>query len=292
MGFRRGLLCLTILIFFSSCYRPACSKAYQEFYAHLPSPVQANGPMQETDYFLVILVDARHLDYTDNHFFLRTVAKHPSDGSKNGDIGHAWIYLKGLVDEKPIVIEGGHSGERGIIQARYFDGIMNYNEWGYANPTSEQMKYPRYEPNPIKYLWTTLYDGFFEKGSGGHYPTFAVKIDLTEEQFKKILNFVQSYPYRQYALTNRQCSSFVAQAAALADFEIDSLISMKIDKDIWFRRCRVRFWEDPQYSRIVFASPDQIEKSLMEAVAEGRADYALDWYLNKKIYSKFPCVLQ
>ena len=49
----------------------------------------------EEEYFVVFLVNARGLDYTDTLKFLKTVAKHPRDGSKNGDVGHAWVYLKG-----------------------------------------------------------------------------------------------------------------------------------------------------------------------------------------------------
>lgn len=63
------------------------------------------------DPYIVFLVNARQLDYSSFRSVLRTIAKHPSDWSKNGDVGHAWIYLKG--DE---VIEGGHSGELGLDQ--------------------------------------------------------------------------------------------------------------------------------------------------------------------------------
>jgi hypothetical protein len=270
-------------LFCTSCYRP-CSKAYQEFYQHLSQPCPIITEMSKTDYFLVILVDARHLDYTNNWSFFRTIAKHPSDGSKNGDFGHAWIYVEGLVNGKKIAIEGGHSGERGLLQAKYFDGIMNYNDWGYANPTPEQKLCPRYEPNPAKYLWTSQNDGFFQKGSGDHTPTFAVKINLSKNQFQQILKFIhpRCYPYQRYALTRHQCSSFVAEVASLADLYLDCEVSISIQPRVLYGGRWVRFWEDPQYALLTFSSPDQLEKSLMKAVNEGQAEYALDWYLKNK----------
>ena len=82
-------------------------------------------------------------------------SKHPSDGSKNGDVGHAWIYLQGNVNGESIVIEGGHSGELGICQPKYFDGIMNYVEYGYADSSCGEMCCLRNEPNPVKYLWAS-----------------------------------------------------------------------------------------------------------------------------------------
>ncbi len=73
------------------------------------------------------------------------------------------------------MIEGGHSGEIEAQPPRYFDGIMNYNDWGYANPGNYQCLYPRYEPDPVKYIGTVREMVFFKRGSGRHRPTFAAK---------------------------------------------------------------------------------------------------------------------
>ena len=61
--------------------------------------------------FIIFAVDARKLDYSDCSRLLKTMAKHPSDGSKNSDVGHAWIYLK----QGDSILQGGHSAERGIL---------------------------------------------------------------------------------------------------------------------------------------------------------------------------------
>lgn len=228
--------------------------------------------------FLVILVDARHLDYSDGRNLLKTIAKHPSDGSKNGDVGHAWVYVEGMLNGQRVYVEGGHSGERGILKAKYCDGVMNYIEYGVANPTPEQRQNPCLEPNPIKYLWESQPDGFFEEGTGGHTPTFAAAIALTDRQFRDILDFIVTYNYQEYSLTGNQCSSFVTQIAALAYFSLDSSIAVPIEKSLYVDGEWLFLWEDPVYSTLIIASPDILEDSLKRAVAEGRAQEALRWY--------------
>ena len=199
-------------------------------------------------------------------------------------MGHAWIYLQGNFNGQLFVLEGGHSGEREDPPARYFDGIMNYNDWGYANPTEKQALCPRYEPNPIKYLWTIREDGFFQKGSGHHCPTFAAKVSLTRQQFESILSFIRPsyYPYRYYSLLSRQCCSFVAQVADLAGLNLNIHTTMKIASSVYYRKAWIRLWQDPCYSAVTFATPDILEKSLIKAVERGEAEYALDWYLKHK----------
>lgn len=198
--------------------------------------------------------------------------RHPSDGSVNRDVGHAWIYVKGISEGIPICFYGGHSGERGIIQAKYFDGVMNYIDFGYANPTLEQRRCIRFEANPAKYLWESQKDGYLEWGPGMHSPTYAVKVDLSKEQFERIMDFVKSYDYSNYSLTGNQCSTFVAQAAAFAGLDLDCEVTIPLEKDLFLYGERVRLWEDPRYSRLTIGSPDILERSLMEAVSSGRAE--------------------
>lgn len=283
MSFLPGLFRIVLAGLFLIELAGCCpgSASYRAFYAHLHQPRPRVHPMEEEEYFLVILVNARHLDYTDTSSFFHTVAKHPSDGSTTGDLGHAWIYLQGKIEGQTYVIEGGHSGERGRLQARYFDGVMNYNEWGYANPTLEHRQNPRYEPNPVKYLWTTLSDGFFQEGAGGHRPTYAAKVSLTEEQFHRLVHFIRSYPYPFYSLTKQQCSTFVLHVSALADFYFEATTSMLIQPRIYYGGVWVRLWDDPSYACITLATPDLIEKGLMKAVRDGRAEYALEWYVRR-----------
>ncbi len=226
--------------------------------------------MCETPYFLVILVEARHLDYSCPRIFFKTLAKHPSDGSKNGDVGHAWIYLQGIQDEKIVCLEGGHSGNVGNLQPCYIEGVF--------------LRFEERDENPISYLWECQNDGFFQYGSGYHNPTFAAKVDLNEAQFKKILRFVETYDYKHYSITGNQCSSFAAQVAAFADLDLDCEITMQINPMVLVGGSPISLWKDPIYSEITFSSPDRLEGSLIQAVAEGKAEYAMTWYCKTHPY--------
>jgi hypothetical protein len=267
---------VVVISLLSFCCTVPYSDAYSQM--HFQSSQRHKEVFNPIEYFLVILVDARHLDYTDNRSLLKTIAKHPSDGSKNGDVGHAWIYLQGVVDEQPVYLEGGHSGECGVVQPKYFDGVMNHIDYGVADPDHLPCIESHDELNPIKYLWETLHDGFFQWGSGGHCPTYAAKIDLTPEQFMRICAFVESYPYSDYALIGNQCSSFAMQVAALAGVDLDCETTISIQPGVYIGGKWLHFWNDPSYAELTISSPDILERSLIQAVAEGKAKCALKWY--------------
>ncbi|WP_143406449.1 hypothetical protein [Estrella lausannensis] len=222
--------------------------------------------MKPSPCFLVMLVDAPHFDYSDGDLFLRSWRKHPQGGRKDGTVGHAWIYLRGVKDGKVVEIEGGHSGERGVRSLTYMEGV--------------DLLIQRGEKNPVRYLFESLEDGYFESGSGTHRPTFAAKIDLTREQFEAILAYIHPscYPYKSYSLTGRQCASFVVQVAALADLSITAEVTLPLPKCVRVGRQYFSLYEDEKYSTITFCSPDMVEQELIRRVFEGRAEYALDWY--------------
>lgn len=258
------------------------SEAYRQQYAYLEQEVNT-APMQESDYFLVMLVDARHLDYSSFCSLLRTMSKHPSDGSKNGDVGHAWLYLRGVMDGRAFVFEGGQSGECGDGTPKYLEGVTNYIEYGYANPTEEEKRHPKCEPNPIKYMSEWRYDGFFQFGSGGHCPTFAAKVDLTEEQFRIIYEMVcpRWNEYASYCLLEKQCSSLVIKVAEIAGLDLTCCVNIPIPSEVTCWGNSYRLWTDPAYSVLTIPSPDALEQSLVSAVAEGKAQFALDWYMQR-----------
>jgi hypothetical protein len=205
-------------------------------------------------YFIVFLVSARKLDTTSLPKFYHTLAKHPN-------VGHAWIYLQG-----DGILEGGHSGERGIDQPRYADGVMDHLEWGVKNP--------------VRYLWSSQVDGFFQAGNGGHKPTFAAKVDLTKQQYEQILAFIKSYPFQEYSLTKNQCCTFLKQMGAIIGLDLEVEAFLKIDQWVILDGRRYQMWEDPCYSTLVFSSPDVLEASLKRLVKEGKAQSALGWYRN------------
>lgn len=259
----RQAAALLIVFLNFGCSSPH-SASYREQYAHLRLPAPKTEVTQ-SPFFIIFLVNAPHLDYSDNYSFLRTMAKHPDTWSKEGDVGHAWIYVHGIRDGTCFVLEGGHSGETGQFQPRYFEGIMQYVD--------------SHCENPISYLWETQHDGFFQKGNGGHKPTLAVKVNLTEDQYNKILRFVACYLFEEYALTGNQCASFIAQIGELIDFPIACHATVAIDSSIEIGSDRLQLWSDPSYSAITVSTPDIIEKSLLLAIQEGRAENVTSWYL-------------
>jgi hypothetical protein len=280
----RILTAFFILLAFTSCTWKPCHEEYECFYSHLDDKYNCGvDEFTESDYYIVFLTNARHLDYSDTQSMMKTLAKHPSDGSKNGDVGHAWVYLKGKDGYEDVVIEGGHSGELGVIQAKYFEGVINNVQYGYPNPTLEQIDNPRYEPNPIKYLLSIQPDGYFQEGSGNHLPTYAAKFDLTEEEFEMVLEYInpRNYNYKDYALTFNQCSTLVAGVADLLGIHLDYEVTLEVDEDIKVGLDTVHLRTDPEYAQICIASPDVIERSLIEAVNDGRAENATEWYLGQ-----------
>lgn len=218
------------------------------------------------DYYVVILTHARGLQYDNVKALCDSIAGHSGAGGYRGDVGHAWIYLKGSIEGKPIVIEGGHSGELGQAAPRYLEGIMQNLERG--------------SPNPVSYLWATLPDGFFQRGSGGHRPSYAAYFSLTQEQFKKILAFLEEYRFDQYALTERQCTSFAARVIELVTgVSLECAVVLPIDPTLLYRDYFIRLWSDPVYGQICFPTPDKLEQRLRELVASGGATDVLFWYL-------------
>lgn len=249
------------LCLISGCAHKPNSESYQKQYRHLKDHKPKVASLEWSDYYLMIFVSARHLDYSDGKCLLKTIAKHPEDGSKNGDVGHAWIRLKGMVQGRLLFFEGGHSGELGTTQPRYFDGVMDYAEEG--------------DLNPIKYLWEVQKDGFFQKGSGGHHPSYVIKLELTEKQFYAILSYInpKHYDYRNYSLIANQCASFVSEVAKLAGLDLKTEVVISIPQIISMGKTTICLWNDPQYSKLTLSSPDILEKSMMKAVEEGQAFY-------------------
>jgi hypothetical protein len=214
--------------------------------------VLTSTPLVAEPYFIVFLVNARKLDTRSLSKFYHSLARYPN-------VGHAWIYLQG-----DLVLEGGHSGERGIYQPLYKDGVMDHLEWGVKNP--------------VRYLWSPQCDGFFQEGNGGHKPTFAAKVDLSKQQYEKILAFIKGYPFHEYSLTKNQCCTFLQQIASLVGLELNVQAALMIDQWIVLDGFRYQMWEDPRYSKLLFSSPDVLEASLKRLVKEGKAQNVLAWY--------------
>ena len=222
----------------------------------------------DSPYYVALLVDAKQLNYTNFQTLLDSVI-HDKKNNPHHYVGHAWIILCGEIDGKKIVVEGGHSGEIGRDFPCYLDGLVLHSQL-----TS------LYEPNPIRYLHTTLYDGFFQSGPGVHTPTFAVILPISKEQFKNIYAAIhpERYDFSSYSLTTNQCVTFVAKVACLAGLTLEYEVTVDVPSSCNIQGREIPLWKDPNYKQITIPSPDILEKSLKKAVEEKKALLALEWY--------------
>lgn len=231
----------------------ACSKR-----ACLPEPC-----FTPAERYIVFLVEARGLDYSTNPHLLRTIAKHPSDGTKNSDVGHAWILLVNG-DE---IICGGHSGETGTLQMKYIEGVFTLAE--------------KQDPNPIRYLFCIQKDGHFQKGSGGHKATFAAKADLTEAQVQEIKDILKSYPFENYAISGNSCCGLIEQIGFKLGLLMDSSVTIEIQP--FYKG--IQLWEDPCYSKITIQSPDRLQNSLISLCKEGCLENVTPYIVERVCFS-------
>ena len=91
------------------------------------------------------------------------------------------------------------------------------------------------------------------------------------------LTFMQSWCFGAVKL-GKVGASWVS---AVGIWDLEATVGLPIDSTICFGGEELRLWTDPQYSVLPISTPDFLEKRLMELVATGRAEYALDWYLRR-----------
>ena len=236
--------------------------------------------LRETPYFLVLLVQASELDYQNQASLLRSL--HKRSQLKGGFLGHSWVLLSGIENGRRRVVEAGLS-PKGEGSMQFFRGVLDLAEYGYVNPTDEQKRQPRHEPDPISYLWRDHGNGYLQPASEAWiHPTYAVKLYLDAEQYRQIkARLDPALPsHKAFQLTGRQCSSFLVELAALAGVSLKHQVTIPIPREIQVGGRQVRLWNDPKYSSLTLSTPDVIEGELKQLVASGRAEDALPWYLS------------
>lgn len=228
---------------------------------HVPLEVTSCSVAVDPDYELWVFVDARGLDYRSASACMKSlVRRHRED--LEGDVGHAWFLLRGNLSDQKVWRYGGHSGETGSSMPTYVQGVVELLESGDA------------EPNPVKYLWATMNDGFFEEGDGGHIPTMVAKVSLSAEEFALAWTYTDPryYDYQTYSLTEHQCCTLVEEVAAIAGVVLDSRVTLPIEKTVRWSGRKVVLWEDPTYAWITLPTPDKLQESLRRAVKAGKME--------------------
>jgi hypothetical protein len=263
------LCALILLVAFVGAIGPATLRA-QEL---------GGARLRETSYYLVLLVHATGLDYQNQAGLLRSLYKRSR--FKGGFLGHSWVLLSGIENGRRRVVEVGLS-PKGEGSIQFFRGVLELAEYGYVNPTPEQRRHPRHEPNPISYLWRDHGNGYLQPASEARIrPTYAAKLDLDAAQYHAIkARLDPTLPeHRSFQLTGRQCSSFLVELAALAGVSLRHQVTISIPQQVEVGGRQVRLWTDPAYGSMTLSSPDVIEQELRLLVARGRAEDALAWYL-------------
>jgi hypothetical protein len=243
------------------------------------------GPSHADDHgapFVVFLVAAAHLDYGDQTRLVRQLQKRSR--FKQGFMGHSWVYLEGWDRGRRQVFDAGLS-PKGDGATQFMRGVLDLARYGYVDPTPQQRRDPRVDPNPIAYLWQDQRNGYLQPAAEARLrPSYAARVDLTQDQFRAIRAMMDPGrpSHRSFQLTGQQCSSFLVEVAAQARITLDHLVTILIPSQVRGGGKTLRLWTDPVYSRLTLSSPDVLEQSLKRLVAEGRATDALRWYLNER----------
>lgn len=222
------------------------------------------------EYYLVALVDARHLDYTTPSNYFSTLSQGlflPQDPNT----GHAWVILAGKKDGKAWVFEGGHTGEFGLYAPRYFDEVV-------------RRALDENDPNPASYLFHPLPDGCLQHGSGGHYPTFAAAFPLTENGYLRVHRLLteDGYDFSHWGLRGPNCIRFSLSCLASIGVELNCQEKILLPRSFTYKGEEVALWTDPAYSCMYVDTPELLEKKLWELVERGQAFVATKWYSSFK----------
>ncbi|NQZ67973.1 MAG: hypothetical protein HRT89_07880 [Lentisphaeria bacterium] len=214
-------------------------------------------------YFLYVATDSRGYDFSTAKGFIDTLKKPVQGDPEDVSVGHAWI----LTESPEDILECGHTGEFGILNPSYYDGMIGLVK--------------KKDPNPISYLFTRMKDGKYHQGADSHDPTYVARIKISKKQHDDIRKFIKDYDYKIFALTDRQCSFFVAECMRIAG--IDPAYEMKISfpQIFYFRGIKVRVWTDPKYKTIAIGFPDSMETFSRLLVKKGLAEDAMKWYLEE-----------
>jgi hypothetical protein len=211
-------------------------------------------PVGDEGYFLYILVDAPRWDFSEARALLFTIWLRP--------LSHSWIMLESQGKR----LEFGHTGNFGRVKPAYHEGVQQRDRDG--------------DPNPIAYLWQTMPDGQFQTNKPERPPTFAWKLPITRQKYKRIHDYVMNRDYDKFDLRTNNCTDMAAKTAELAGINLIHRIRLTLppEAEVWGRMKRI--WTDPQYSILEFSSPQVMEADLRQLVQFGIGSDVTEWYLS------------
>lgn len=215
-------------------------------------------PVGDEGYYLHVLTSANDWDFRDSQSFIVSFIKHPA--------GHTWLILESPEQR----LEFGHSGNYGVTQPRYHEGVIQ--------------RLRDADPNPIAYLWRTMPDGQFEVGNPGHEPTFVWRMPITRHAYQRINEYIMSRKYDQFSLSTYNCGELVTEAAALAGINLTSVIRLTFPPRGQVQGHNLLVWTDPQYRVFEIRSMDVLEADLRHLARLSIGSDATAEYLASKPY--------
>lgn len=263
-------ICAAIATAFVISYCAKVDENWMWRYSYLDELRATEGLLPQfcptNDYFLVVLVDARHADYSSPRAYLSTLTSSLIK-QHSPDPGHAWIVLAGKKDGKFWIFEGGHSVDCSLVVRKYINNILGL--------TSKEK-----DPNPARYLFKPTKEGMFEYGPGENVPTFGAAIPLTEEGFERISALFEEdgYDFSKWGIQGPNCVQFALSCLASIGIEFDCEDALAVPPSVSFFGKDFRLWSNPLYSSITIKTPDLLEKRLWELVKSGSAFCATKWY--------------
>jgi hypothetical protein len=226
----------------------------QDFHA-LTTDAFGKRQNEDSEYFLIVLTRSVNMNFDDpNPFYASITAR------TEGSVGHAWI----LLGNGTHYIECGHTGEFGEVKLRYHEGIKK--------AIKDKKK------NPISYLWEDMKDGKYEEYYMNEKPTCAARFELTEQEYNKIYEYINTYDYKSFSITKSCCTFFAVNACALVGIQLGHLAKINIPKYYIVNGNKYNLWEDNKYSVVSVGTPDVLEKSLKIAIKNGLGKDVTDWY--------------
>jgi len=233
-----------------------------------------NDAMNHWDYLglkdetITVYVQAKNLDYSSAYNLYKSLTS---------GVGHSWIKLE-APDTKTIEY-WGHSGEYGTkSEPTYAKRIENNILWWYKYRNTDEAK--AFEP--VSALWHEFNDGQAIRDKWQtvlgkrHSITRAVRFCVSDKELQNAKNYINSYNFRKYGLTQNNCTSFAANVMMQAniDTEIVNKVKVKVSipEMISFKdwgNMKLRNANSP-YSVLIFATPDLMNSELERLVNEGK----------------------
>jgi len=210
-------------------------------------------PVGDEGYYLYILNEATHWDYSDTTSLLLSIRLRP--------LTHSWLILESPQDRQ----EFGHTGNFGLEKLRYQEGVQ---QWDRDN-----------HPNPIAYLWQTMSDGQFQIGKPNRTPTFVWRMPITKRRYQAIYEYVMQRKYDQFSLRDNNCVDMVTDAAALAGINLIHRIRLTLPAEKKILGRTLHAWTDPQYRILDYSTPDVLEADLRQLAQFGIGSDVTEWYL-------------